>query len=111
MAQQEIWLIKHAVTGRSFADSRKQPLGCRLESADGVFRFTLQQLSREAAEAIVRFGGELNVFRFIAPEDGPVVKHWYYITPESVKYDDQTGELTFEAGSEIEYRPDEYWGD
>ncbi|MGQ3477018.1 hypothetical protein [Paenibacillus sp. TY11] len=112
MAQQETWLIKHAVTGRSFADSRKQVFDCRLELADGVFRFTLQELSREAAEAIVRYSEELNVFRFVTPaDDGPVVKHWYYVTPESVKYNDQTGGLTFEAGSEIEYHPEEYWGD
>ncbi|MGG1616139.1 hypothetical protein ACIFQM_18375 [Paenibacillus sp. NRS-1782] len=111
MAQQETWLIKHAVTGRSFADSRKQIFDCRLASTDGVFRFTLQELPHEAAKEIVRYSGELNVFRFVTPEDGAIVKHWYYVTPESVQYDEQTGELTFQAGSEIEYHPDEYWGD
>ncbi|MEK3949950.1 hypothetical protein MHB46_16175 [Paenibacillus sp. FSL H7-0703] len=112
MAQQETWLIKHAVTGRSFADSRKQSFDCHLESADGVFRFTLQGLPQETAEAIVRYSGELNVFRFVTPvDDGPVVKHWYYVTPESVEYHDQTDKLTLEAGSEIEYHPEEYWGD
>ncbi|WP_431086218.1 hypothetical protein [Paenibacillus sp. 8b26] len=111
MAQQETWLIKHAVTGRSFADSRKQVFDCRLESADGVFRFTLQELPREAAEVIVRYSGELNVFRFVTPENEAVVKHWYYVNPESVKYNDQIGELTLEADSKIEYHPEEYWGD
>ncbi|MGZ0038681.1 hypothetical protein [Paenibacillus ottowii] len=112
MAQQETWLIKHAVTGRSFADSRKQHFDCHLELADGVFFFTFQELPREAAEAIVRFSEELNVFRFVTPADGgPVVKHWYYVTPESVQYHGQLGELTFEAGSKIEYHPEDYWGD
>ncbi|WP_342415851.1 hypothetical protein NST83_23500 [Paenibacillus sp. FSL R10-2782] len=111
MAQQETWLIKHAVTGRSFADSRKQIFDCRLASADGVFRFTFQELPHEAAKEIVRYSRELNVFRFVTPEDGTIVKHWYYVTAESVQYDEQTGELTFQAGSEIEYHPEEYWGD
>ncbi|MCC3379346.1 hypothetical protein ACFQ5D_13025 [Paenibacillus farraposensis] len=111
MAQQETWLIKHAVTGRSFADSRKQVFDCRLETTDGLFRFSLQELPRETAEAIVRYSGELNVFRFVTPEEQSIVKHWYYVTPESVKYNDQTGELTLEAGSEIKYHPEEYWGD
>lgn len=111
MAQQETWLIKHAVTGRSFADSRKQVFDCRLETTDGLFRISLQELPRETAEAIVRYSGELNVFRFVTSEDKSIVKHWYYVAPESVKYNDQTGEVTLEADSEIEYHPEEYWGD
>ncbi|MGG4216872.1 hypothetical protein ABEW32_01440 [Paenibacillus jamilae] len=112
MAQQQTWLIKHAVTGRSFADSRKQSFDCCLELTDGVFRFALQEFSSEAAEAIVRFSEELNVFRFVTPAGGgPVVKHWYYVIPESVQYHAQIGELTFEAASEIEYHPEDYWGD
>lgn len=57
----------------------------------------------------MELNSELNVFRFEEPAEGPVIKHWYYVGDNPVRYDADTECLSITVQSEIEYRPDEYW--
>ncbi|HZG83343.1 hypothetical protein [Paenibacillus sp.] len=102
-------LIKHAVGGRTFVDSAKggTPFEAK-ELPDGAgWAFEVRLAAGEAADEIVKWRNELNVFVF-EEDRQPVVKHWFYADGGSVAYDEPAGVLRLRAASKIEYVPDEY---
>ncbi len=103
-------MVKHAVTGREFLNNNRQPLSYQFsELPEGKYRMEFQGVEPELAEDIVRFRQELNMFRFEIPEEGPQIKHWYYVNPSSVQFEANQGRLTIEADSQIRYLPTDYW--
>lgn len=106
----ETVMVKHAVTGKELLNNNRAPLAYTFtELPEGRYRMTFNDVAAEIAEEIVRLRAELNMFRFEIPDEGPQVKHWYYVNPECVIYHVSTGELSIEAESQIRYLPDEYW--
>lgn len=100
-------LIKHAVGGRTFADSANGGAAFEIESTpSGGWSFRVE-LDEETAAAVVKWRNELNLFVF-REYVRPVVKTWYYVVPDSVVYDADTGRLRIEASSKLEYVPDVY---
>ncbi|WP_411344060.1 hypothetical protein ACE3MZ_21145 [Paenibacillus sp. WLX1005] len=106
----ETVMVKHAVTGREFLNNNKLPLEYEFAVLpEGGYRMTFRNAPPDIAADIVHFRGELNMFRFEIPAEGPQIKHWYYVSPETVQFDSAQGILVIEAASEIRYVPDEYW--
>lgn len=106
----ETVMVKHAVTGREFLNNNRLPLEYEFAVLpEGGYRMVFRGVQSEIAANIVQFRGELNMFRFEIPEEGPQIKHWYYVSPETVQFDSEQGVLVIDAVSEIRYVPDEYW--
>ncbi|WP_157794173.1 hypothetical protein [Paenibacillus donghaensis] len=101
-------LVKHAVTGRMLLSST-EGLTYSFDQAGALTVITIEGVTADQGAAVVGLASELNVFRFEEPPDGPVVKHWYYVGDNPVRYDETTNTLTLTVQSEIEYRPDQYW--
>lgn len=108
MPHEERMLVKHSVTGRMLLSSTDGPV-YKLDKDGEHFVIRFSGVSPQQAAEVLRHAGELNVFRFEEPEGGPVIKHWYYVGDQHVKYDEAESCLILTAGSEIEYRPDTYW--
>ncbi|CQR53053.1 hypothetical protein [Paenibacillus riograndensis] len=107
MAQERV-LVKHSVTGRMLVSST-EGVSYSFDQQGSLTLITLCGVSAGTGQAVERLKAELNVFRFEEPEDGPVIKHWYYVGDNPVSYDSSTGCLKITVQSEIEYRPDQYW--
>lgn len=105
-------LIKHAIGGRTFADSAKQEIGYELERRGDGWRFAVRMPTGAAADAdvqeLLRLKNELNVFVFRTLDDGRAEKTWYYTGDGDISYDGSSRELTIEAGREIRYLPSDY---
>lgn len=103
-------LVKHAVTGRMFVNSGADDVVYELDRPeDGSAVLTIRGISPWLAEEILGVQRELNVFHFEEPPGQPPVKHWFYVGEHDVSYDEASSTLTIRAGSEITYKPDEYW--
>ncbi|OWA34188.1 hypothetical protein B9G55_17860 [Saccharibacillus sp. O16] len=102
-------LVKHAVTGRMFVNSAADDVTYELERQDGGTILTIRGIAPWLAEEIIQVQRELNVFHFEEPNGQPPVKHWFYVGEHDVSYDSTASTLTIRAGSEITYKPDEYW--
>jgi hypothetical protein len=101
-------LIKHAVGGRTFVDSGKTAAPFKVsERPGGRWSFEAKVEDGSAAKDVLAWRRELNVFVFEVDRQ-PVVKHWFYIDPDSVAYDEGTSTLRLEAVSKLAYVPDEY---
>ncbi|MGR7946913.1 hypothetical protein ACU063_20900 [Paenibacillus sp. M.A.Huq-81] len=101
-------LIKHAVSGRTFFDSRREDVSYLVEESGDGWLFRIEHVQGDTAEAVNRFKAELNVFIFKEFEDEPVLKTWYYVQDGPVHYDEEQRELCIYAGSKIEYYPHHY---
>jgi hypothetical protein len=107
-------LVKHAVGGRTFLDSNKQPLTFQLEQLQEGWKLTIviaelgekAEILQQMAE-IVKWKDELNVFIF-TEEQNRTKKTWYYVKEGGVHYAEQEEVLTIIAQSKIDYYPDEY---
>ncbi|WP_379154364.1 hypothetical protein [Paenibacillus sp. sgz5001063] len=106
--EQERVLVKHSVTGRMLVSST-EGVSYTFDQQGSLTLITLCGVSAEKGQAVVDLKSELNVFRFEEPEDGPTIKHWYYVGDNPVNYDSSSGCLKIAVQSEIEYRPDQYW--
>ncbi|HZG58567.1 hypothetical protein [Paenibacillus sp.] len=101
-------LIKHAVGGRTFLDSAKTPVPFVVrERTEGGWSFEVQVPSGPAIAELLKWKRELNLFVF-EEQLQPVVKHWFYVEPDRVMYDEASGTLRLAAGSKLDYVPDEY---
>lgn len=106
----ETVMVKHAVTGREWLNNNKQPLEYAFtDLPGGRYRFVFHQPPEKVVTEILRFQKELNLFRFEIPEDGPQVKHWYYVSTDGVHYDTDQQDLIIEADTVIRYLPTDYW--
>lgn len=101
-------LVKHSVTGRMLISSTDGHTYTFGQEGD-LTLITICGVSVEKGVEVVGLKSELNVFRFEEPQDGPAIKHWYYVGDNPVVYEEATKCLTISVQSEIEYRPDEYW--
>ncbi|MCR2805214.1 hypothetical protein [Paenibacillus soyae] len=101
-------LIKHAVSGRLFYDSRKSEIRYAVGEADGGWMFRIETERDQTVEELLKRKDELNVFIFREYDDQPTLKTWYYVGNGPVQYDDKQSLLTIYAGSRIEYYPHEY---
>jgi hypothetical protein len=106
--QQERVLVKHSVTGRMLVSST-DGFTYSFDQKGDLTLITICGVAADKGAAVVELKSELNVFRFEEPEDGPIIKHWYYVGDNPVEYDESAGCLTLSVQSEIEYRPDQYW--
>ncbi|SFF22024.1 hypothetical protein SAMN05216378_5532 [Paenibacillus catalpae] len=105
----ETLLIKHAVGGRTFVDSSKQPVPYEVAHEAGQWQFTVHTPQHAGIDEILKWKQELNVFIFRAYNDGrPTLKIWYSVAADTVKYDAAGEKLTFAASSCIEYVPEEF---
>lgn len=104
----ETLLVKHAVSGRTFFDTRLKAIPYQVEPSNEGWLFSIETKRDENVDALLEFREELNVFIFQEPEDEPVLKTWYYIKDGPVVYDDQAGKLLISAHSSIPYYPHEY---
>ena len=104
-------LVKHAVTGRMFINSGTDDVTYEWERVgdNGEAALSIRGIAPWLAEEIRGLQRELNVFRFEEPPGAPPVKHWFYVGEHDVAYDAATSTLTIRTGSEITYKPDEYW--
>ncbi|WP_410513670.1 hypothetical protein PaeBR_04335 [Paenibacillus sp. BR2-3] len=105
---QERVLVKHSVTGRMLVSST-EGVTYTFDQKGELTLITLCGVPADKGAAVVELKSELNVFRFEEPEDGPTIKHWYYVGDNPVVYDEAAKCLTLSVQSEIEYRPDQYW--
>ncbi|MFC0211733.1 hypothetical protein ACFFK0_04570 [Paenibacillus chartarius] len=106
-------LIKHAVGGRTFIDSGKQPgVAYVLEPADGskwlIEVRVAPELEEQVAE-LLRWKDELNVFIFHTLQDGRQEKVWYYTGNGGISYDEADRLLRVISTRELRYLPSEYW--
>ncbi|MFF2092432.1 hypothetical protein [Paenibacillus sp. NPDC058174] len=106
----ETLLIKHAVGGRTFVDSDRQPVTYQAEQAEGSqWSFEVQNPPEEDVEELLKWRSELNVFLFRHyGEEKPTEKIWFYAQEDTVKYDKASHILTFSAKSSITYIPQEF---
>ncbi|WP_159887162.1 hypothetical protein [Paenibacillus puerhi] len=104
----ETLLVKHAVGGRTFIDTGKQPLDYEVIPEGEGWRFVIRTPWNDKVEEIVKWRNELNVFLFEEYSDRPTVKNWYYIKDGPVEYDQENERLTIHAQSRIGYVPDEF---
>ncbi|TLS49697.1 hypothetical protein FE782_23785 [Paenibacillus antri] len=102
-------LIKHAVGGRTFVDTAKTPAAFAVNELPGGAGWTFEAKLEDgpAVRNVLSWRRELNVFVF-EEDRQPVVKHWYYVDPESVSYDEASSTLRLRAVSKLAYVPDEY---
>jgi len=102
-------LIKHAVGGRTFVDSAKTPVTFSVTERPGGAGWTFEAKLEDgpAVRNVLQWRRELNAFVF-EEDRQPVVKHWFYVDPDSVSYDEASGTLRLAAASKLEYVPDEY---
>ncbi|MBW4084402.1 hypothetical protein [Paenibacillus sp. S150] len=107
MAHERV-LVKHSVTGRMLVSST-EGVSYTFDRQGGLTLITLCGVPAVKGQAVVELKSELNVFRFEEPQDGPAIKHWYYVGDNPVSYDSSSGCLKIAVQSEIEYRPDQYW--
>ncbi|MUT66571.1 hypothetical protein [Paenibacillus sp. NEAU-GSW1] len=104
-------LIKHAVGGRTFIDSDRQPISytAEPEAESGRWAFAVTGAPELEGGELLKWKSELNVFLFRNFEDGqPTVKIWFYVQEDTVKYDRTERRLTFAAKSSIAYVPQQF---
>ncbi|GGF83645.1 hypothetical protein GCM10010912_31020 [Paenibacillus albidus] len=106
--QQERVLVKHSVTGRILVSST-EGVSYTFNPQGELTLITLCGVTVDKGAAVVELKSELNVFRFEEPQDGPIIKHWYYVGDNPVEYEEAGQCLKLWVQSEIEYRPDQYW--
>ncbi|MFF2481176.1 hypothetical protein [Paenibacillus sp. NPDC058071] len=106
----ETLLIKHAVGGRTFVDSGKEPVAYLAQANGDVWTFAIEVTYGQTIEELLKWRKELNVFLFQTDETGerPVTKIWFYVNEDTVRYDLSGQRLTFEAKSRIVYVPDSF---
>lgn len=101
-------LIKHAVSGRLFFDSRRSDIPYTVEPSGYGWLFQIETVWNDTVEELLRRKDELNVFIFKEYVDQPILKTWYYVKDGPVEYDKERKLLTIRASSRIEYYPHEY---
>lgn len=101
-------LIKHAVGGRTFVDSSKEPADYRLELSEQGWKLILNREYDATIEEICRWKDELNLFLFQKEEGEPEKKIWFYVEQGAVSYDQEQQQLTIVGSSRIEYVPERF---
>lgn len=109
MADQERVLVKHSVTGRMLINSAVDQVQYQIAYQGNGAIFFIYGVPSEKATQIINLRQELNLFRFEEPEEGPTVKHWFYVQEDNVTYDEVSKCLRIDAESSITYYPDDYW--
>jgi hypothetical protein len=101
-------LIKHAVGGMVYVDTRVDPVPYSVSPSGEGWQFDVELPPGEPASHLLRHKTELNVFIFQEYEQAPTLKTWYYVKDGPVDYVAELGLLRIYAGSRIEYIPDDY---
>ncbi|MEC0227866.1 hypothetical protein [Paenibacillus alba] len=104
----ETFLVKHAVGGRAFIDTGKNPIPYTWKQVEEQWIFTVQIEKAENIAELLKWKNELNVFIFQEIENEPTKKLWFYVGDDSVHYAEETGELTIVAKSQIVYIPEQF---
>ncbi|MBD0379436.1 hypothetical protein [Paenibacillus sedimenti] len=104
----ETFLVKHAVGGRSFIDTAKQPLPYAFKQDGDNWVFKVQTAKSEIIDELLKWKDELNVFVFQVFENEPTRKVWFYVNEGPVYYDEASSHLVIVAQSRIEYIPDQF---
>ncbi|MBA2942990.1 hypothetical protein HZF08_32510 [Paenibacillus sp. CGMCC 1.16610] len=103
----EQFLVKHAVGGRAFIDTGKQPVEYMYKQVEEQWIFTVK-IDKERIAELLKWKDELNVFIFQEFENQPTRKVWFYVGDDAVHYSEEQGELTIIAGSQIAYVPEHF---
>jgi hypothetical protein len=111
--RKETLLIKHAVGGRTFIDTTKNPHPYTAETIQGLNgrkggKFMVDDVPEELGREILLWKEELNVFLFRDYELEPTRKIWFYVLNGPVEYDAASRRLSIVAQSSIEYVPDHF---
>ncbi|SDN39920.1 hypothetical protein SAMN04487897_102780 [Paenibacillus sp. yr247] len=104
----EIFLIKHAIGGRAFIDTGKQPIPYEWKQMQDQWVFTVKIDKSENIAELLKWKDELNVFVFQEFENEPTRKLWFYVGDDAVQYSEEKGELTIVAKSQIAYIPEQF---
>jgi hypothetical protein len=109
----ETLLVKHAVGGRTFIDTAKNPHPYKAETVQGMNgrqggKFMVENVPDELGREIMQWKEELNVFLFRDYADEPTHKIWFYVLNGPVEYDAVNRRLSIVAQSSIEYVPDHF---
>lgn len=104
----ETLLVKHAVSGRVFFDTRVADVPYTVAPQGEGWLLAVQTPHDDNVRELLRCREELNVFIFQEYEDAPTLKTWYYVKDGPVTYDEAAGRLLIRAQSRIEYYPHEY---
>ncbi|MCY9657686.1 hypothetical protein P5G65_29335 [Paenibacillus chondroitinus] len=103
----EQFLVKHAVGGRAFIDTGKEPVEYTYKQVEEQWIFTVK-IDKERIAELLKWKDELNVFIFQEFENQPTRKVWFYVGDDAVHYSEEQGELTIIAGSQIAYVPEHF---
>lgn len=103
----ELFLVKHAVGGRAFIDTGKQPVDYAWKQVQDRWVFTVR-IEKERISELLKWKDELNVFVFQEFENQPTRKIWFYVGDDAVQYSEEQGELTIVADSQIAYVPEQF---
>lgn len=104
----ETLLLKHAVSGKVYVDTRKQPVAYEVSLSKDGWQFRIAFTDGETLRHLLQHKTELNLFLFHEPEDEPVRKTWYYVQDGPVDYDSGQELLSIFSKSSIDYLPDDY---
>lgn len=103
----EQFLVKHAVGGRAFIDTGKQPVDYTWKQEADQWIFTVK-VEKERISELLKWKDELNVFIFQEFENQPTRKIWFYVGNDAVHYSEEQSELTIVTDSQIAYVPDQF---
>jgi hypothetical protein len=93
--------IRHTVGGTLFLDTKKHNLTYELTGSDGKWTFTVPAVEEPIADALLKNKDELNLF--VAPENDPGRKAWYYTSSGDIHYDRTSKMLTIVADVKFDY--------
>lgn len=104
----ETLLVKHAVSGVVFFDTREKAVSYEVKPLHEGWLFSIRTEKDEKVEKLMECREELNVFLFREADNEPTLKTWYYVKDGPVTYDGEAGKLLIVTHSRIAYYPHEY---
>jgi hypothetical protein len=102
----KVYLIRHAVGSRLFLSTENGACECTAEKTNEGWSFRWSGVGAEQMEAIWPYRHEWNVFEFHQEAGQSIYKIWYYVLGDTVRYEKDSGTLSFNASHRIEYTPE-----
>lgn len=101
-------VLKHAVGGRTFIQTRKEQMDYIVTSEEGKWKIQIHLTPEVNVQEILAWKDELNLFIFQEFDDQPTKKIWFYLKNGNVHFDEDNQILTIMAESRIDYIPSNY---
>lgn len=107
MEMREELVLKHAVGGRTFIQTKNQKEYTIIPEGEH-WKIQIQLTPEVNIKEILAWKEELNLFIFQQFDDQPTKKIWFYLKNGRLQFDEKTLMLTITAESKIEYVPSDY---